>query len=132
MSLCPTDKTRVTYSGSALPGNAEAITLFSSTTAFGRRAATHYRCFWFDVALLVDQNADNSLLLEKSADGGTTWVTAEPAVVINSGTTGGNSLTSFFVSPYADWRVRYTNGATPQTTFQVDMVIDHTSRATPS
>lgn len=129
---CPTDKTRPTYTGSALPGNAEVITLFSSTAAFGARAATHYRCFWFDVALQVDQNADNSLQLQKSTNGGTTWTNAGAAVTINSGTTGGHSVTSFFVSPYADWRVVYTNGATPQTAFQVDMAIDHTSRANPS
>lgn len=122
------DKTRIPYTGSALPGNAEVITLFSSTAAFGARAATHYRCFWFDVGLQVDQNAANSLQLQKSADGGTTWTNAGAAVTINSGTTGGSSVTSFFVSPFADWRVVYTNGATPQTTFQVDMVIDHTSR----
>lgn len=122
------DKTRIPYTGSALPGNAEVITLFSSTAAFGPRAATHYRCFWFDVGLQVDQNAANSLQLQKSADGGTTWTNAGTATTINSGTAGGHSVTSFFVSPYADWRVVYTNGATPQTTFQVDMVIDHTSR----
>lgn len=122
------DKTRVTYSGSALPGNAEAITLFSSTTAFGKRAATHYRCFWFDVALQTDANADNSLQLQKSADGGVTWVNAGAAVTIGTG----HTLTKLFVSPYADWRVVYTNGATPQTTFAVDMVIDHTSRDTPA
>lgn len=129
--MCPDEKTKVPYTGSALPGNAEAIVLFSSTTAFGARAAPHYRCFWFDVALLVDQNAANTLQLQKSANGGTTWVNAEPAVTINSGTAGGNSVTDFFVSPYADWRVVYTNGATPQTTFQVDMVIDHMSRSNP-
>ena len=126
------DKTRITYSGTALPGNAEVITHFSSTTAFGKRAAPHYRCYWFDVALLVDQNADNSLQLQKSNDGGTTWVNAEPAVTVNSGTTGGNSVTSFFVSPYADWRVQYTNGSTIQTAFQADMVIDHSSRSNAS
>ena len=119
------DKTRVTYSGSALPGNAEAITLFSSTTAFGRRAAPHYRCFWFDVALQTDANADNELQLQKSADGGTTWVDAGAAVTIGTG----HTVSEFFVSPYADWRVVYTNGATPQTTFAVDMVIDHSSRS---
>ncbi|HXQ34399.1 MAG TPA: hypothetical protein VN843_10330 [Anaerolineales bacterium] len=121
------DKTRVTYTGSALPGNAEAITLFSSTVAFGPRAAPHYRCYWFDVALQTDQNANNSLQLQKSPDGGVTWTNAGAAVTINSATP--HTLTEFFVSPYADWRVIYTNGATPQTTFQVDMVIDHSSRA---
>src|SRR5512139_768080 len=120
--MCPDDKTRVTYTGSALPGNAEAIVLFSSTTAFGPRAAPHYRCFWFDVELQTDQAAGTqTLALQKSADGGTTWVTVGTATPITSGQT----QVSFFVSPYADFRVVYTNGTTPQTTFAVDMAIQH-------
>lgn len=123
------DKTRITYSGSALPDNAESVVLFSSTAAFGKRAATHYRCFWFDVALQTDAAAGTQTLqLQKSADGGVTWTNAEAATAITTG----HKLVKFFVSPYADWRVVYLNGSTPQTTFAVDMVIDHTSRDTPA
>jgi hypothetical protein len=120
------DKTRITYAGSALPGAAEVVVMFSSTTAFGKRAATHYRCFWFDVALQIDANADNTLTLQKSADGGTTWVAVGAATTVNVATP--SSVNKFFVSPYADWRVVWTNGAVAQTLFSVDMVIDHTSR----
>jgi len=119
------DKTRITYSGPELPGAAEEIVLFSSTVAFGSRAATHYGCFWFDVSLQTDENADNEMQLQKSIDGGATWVDVDSAVTAGDG----HTLAEFFVSPYADWRVVYTNGTTPQTLFGVDMVIDHTSRA---
>ncbi len=35
-------KTYVPYKGTALPGNAEAVTLFNSVVAFGLDAAPHY------------------------------------------------------------------------------------------
>jgi hypothetical protein len=120
------DKTYVPYKGSALPGNAESIVLFNSTVAFGPRAAPHYRCFWVDVAIQTDQAAGTqTVALQKSSDGGTTWVTVgTPTAVINGGT-----VVSFFVAPYQDFRILYLNGSTPQTTFAVDLVIDHSSRA---
>lgn len=120
------DKTRITYSGPALPGNAESVVLFSSTTAFGKRAATHYRCFWFDVAIQTDEAAGTQTVrLEKSADGGTTWVTVGTPTAVGDG----HTSEEFFVSPYQDWRIVYLNGSTPQTLFAVDMVIDHNSRS---
>lgn len=126
---CPTEKTYVPYKGSALPGNAESIVLFSSTVAFGSRAAQHYRCFWVDVELTTDEAAGTqTVALQKSNDGGTTWITVgTPTAVVD-----GNTAKSFFVSPYQDFRILYLNGSTPQTLFAADLVIDHTSRANPS
>ena len=123
---CPTEKTYVPYKGSALPGNAESIVLFSSTVAFGARAAPHYRCFWADVAITTDEAAGTqTVALQKSNDGGVTWITVgTPTTVID-----GNTNVSFFVSAYQDFRILYLNGSTPQTLFAVDLVIDHTSRA---
>jgi hypothetical protein len=123
---CPTDKTYVPYKGSALPGNAESIVLFSSTVAFGSRAAQHYRCFFVDVAITADAAAGTqTVALQKSNDGGTTWITVgTPTAVII-----GNTNVSFNVSPYQDFRILYLNGSTPQTLFAVDLVLDHTSRA---
>jgi len=120
------DKTYVPYKGSALPGNAESIVLFNSSVAFGPRAAPHYRCFWVDVAIQTNQAAGTqTVALQKSADGGTTWVTVgTPTAVVNGGT-----VVSFFVAPYQDFRILYLNGTTPQTLFAVDLVIDHSSRA---
>ncbi len=120
------DKTYVPYKGSALPGNAESIVLFNSSVAFGPRAAPHYRCFWVDVAIQTNHAAGTqTVALQKSADGGTTWVTVGTATnVVNGGT-----VVSFFVAPYQDFRILYVNGTTPQTLFAVDLVIDHSSRA---
>lgn len=122
------EKTYIPYKGPALPGADEEIVLFSSTTAWGPRAAQHYRAFWVDVAVQTDENADNEVQLQKSIDGGSTWID-----VGSAGTVGdGHTLLEFFVSPYQDWRLVYTNGTTPQTLFGVDLVIDHTSRSSSS
>lgn len=116
------DKTYVPYKGSALPGNAEAIVLFNSTVAFGARAAPHYRVFWVDVDITTDQAAGTqTVALQKSNDGGTTWVTVGTATVVINGQT----RESFYVAPYQDFRILYTNGTTPQTTFAVDLALDH-------
>ncbi len=123
------DKTYVPYKGSALPGNAESIVLFSSVTAFGARSAPHYRCYWVDVAVQTDQAAGTqTVALQKSIDGGTTWVTVGTPTAVGSG----HTLASFFVAPYQDFRVLYLNGSTPQTTFGVDLEIDHNSRSNSS
>lgn len=123
---CPTEKTYVPYKGSALPGNAESIVLFNSSVAFGARAAQHYRCFWVDVAITTDEAAGTqTVAVQKSNDGGATWITVgTPTAVID-----GNTNVSFFVSPYQDFRILYLNGSTPQTLFAAELVIDHTSRA---
>lgn len=122
------NKTRITYSGSALPGNAEVVVLFNSTTAFGARAATHYSCYFFDVSLDVDQNTDNTVQLQVSDDGGTTFHLVGAAVAITNASAAGAAPVCFYVAPYADWQIVYTNGATPQTSFGVNMIIDHCSR----
>jgi len=127
--MTPTEKTYVPYKGSALPGNAESIVLFSSTVAFGARAAQHYRCFWVDVEIQTDEAAGTqTVVLQKSNDGGSNWIDVGSADNVGDGRT----LVSYFVSPYQDWRVVYLNGSTPQTLFAVDLVIDHTSRSNPS
>jgi hypothetical protein len=118
-------KTYVPYKGSALPGNAESIVLFSSTTAFGARCAPHYTCHFADVAITADAAAGTqTVALQKSNDGGANWITVgTPTAVII-----GNTNISFNVGPYQDFRILYLNGSTPQTAFAVDLVIDHESR----
>jgi hypothetical protein len=41
----------------------------------------------------------------------------------------GSTEVSFYVAPHQNFRIVYTNGATPQTTFSVDLVLDSDSRA---
>ncbi len=121
------DKTRITYTGPALPGIGEAVILFSSTVAFGPRCATHYRCYYFDVSIQASQTGSLSLFV--SPDGGTTYtqVIGAPIAAL-AATPVGATPVCFYVAPYADWRVVWVNGGAAQTTWAVDMIIDHTSR----
>lgn len=121
-------KSYVPYKGTALPGNAEAIVLFSSVTAYGLNAAPHYHPFWADVSISPAQNTTNTVALQKSVDG-TTWVTVASATVSNANA---SNEASFYVAPHQNWRLLYTNGTTVQTSFSCDLAIDHASRATNS
>jgi hypothetical protein len=118
------DKTYVPYKGSALPGNAEVVTLFNSVTAFGLNAAPHYNIYWVDVSISADQNTNNTVVLQKSADG-TTWVTVATATITNANP---SNEASFYVAPHQNFRLVYTNGATPQTAFSCDVVLDSIDR----
>lgn len=120
------DKTYVPYKGSALPGNAEVIVLFSSVTAFGLDAAPHYQIYWVDVSIFVDAGTTNTVELQKSADG-TTWKQVATTTVPNTGD--GSTEASFYVAPHKNFRIVYTNGATPQTAFTCDVALDSDSRA---
>src|SRR4051812_44639214 len=116
-------KTYVPYKGTALPGNGEAIVLFSSVTAFGIDAAPHYGHKWVDIAITVDQNNNNTVELQKSSNG-TTWVTVDSAVVSNVGDSVDPNSISFFVGVYKNYRLLYTNGTTVQTSFACDLTLD--------
>lgn len=130
------EKTQITFlptqtnDEDGLPNPAEVVVLFSSTVAFGPGAAPHYRCFYFDASINLDQNTDNSLGLQVSFDKGTTWVAndATATVAISNANADGRNVRSFYVAPYSDWRIVYTNGAVKQGTFQVQMIIDHSQR----
>lgn len=118
-------KTYVPYKGSALPGNAEEIVLFSSTVAFGSKCAPHYNCHFVDVEITTDEAAGTQQVsLEKSNDGGTNWILVGTATAVGDG----NTAKSFLVAAYQDFRIVYLNGSTPQTLFAADLVIDHESR----
>lgn len=121
-------KSYVPYQGSALPGNAEVVVLFSTVTALGINAAPNLGVYWADVSISADQNTGNTVVLQKSANG-TTWVTVATATITNANT---SNEASFFVAPHKNWRLVYTNGATPQTTFSVDLALDSCNRATNS
>lgn len=120
---CPS-KTYVPYKGPALPGNAEAITLFDSVVAFGLDAAPHYQQYWADLSISADQNTNNTVILQKSADG-TNWVTVASATVTNANA---SNESAFYVAPHKNFRLVYTNGATPQTAFSCDLALDGSDR----
>lgn len=114
------NKTHVPYRGTALPGNAEVITLFNSVLSFALNAAPHMQVNWVDIAIRFDQNANNTVALQKSTDG-TNWTTVETRTISNLGDGSDPNALSFFVGVYSNFRIIYTNGATPQTVFAVDL-----------
>ncbi len=116
-------KTYVPYKGTALPGNAEAVTLFNSVVAFGLDAAPHYHINWVDIAITFDANLNNTVALQKSNDG-TNWTTVSTLTISTAGDESDPNSISFFVGTFENFRVLYTNGVTPQTAFAVDLTLN--------
>lgn len=134
-----TNKTRIpfkaaqTANGTGLPGPAEVVTLFNSVTAMGARNLQNTADFyWFTYSIAPSTNATgNSVTAQYSNDGGVTWnefyasTTNEPV---------GDSTTftdEIFIGPYADVRVKFTNGTLAQATlFAVNMTLDASDRVT--
>lgn len=124
-------KNTQTTNGLGLPAGAEVVTLFNSVTAMGPRNLQNTAPFyWFTYSIAPSTNATgNSVTAQYSNDGGTTWnefyasTTNEPV---------GDSTTftdEIFIGPYADIRVRFTNGALPQASlFAVNMSLDASER----
>jgi hypothetical protein len=133
-----TYKTRIpfqnsqTAGGTGLPGAAEVVTLFNSATAMGPRNLQNVADFyWFSYSIAPSTNAaGNSVTAQYSNDGGVTWnefyasTANEP---VGDGTTFTDEI---FIGPYADVRVRFTNGALAQASlFAVNMTLDASQRA---
>lgn len=123
-------KNTQTADGDGLPKASEVVTLFNSVTAMGARNLQNVATFyWFTYSIMPATNATgNSVTAQYSNDGGTTWIefyastTNEPV---------GDSTTftdEIFIGPYADLRVRYTNGTLKQTAFNVNMTLDASER----
>lgn len=121
------DKTYIPYQGPSSLTASQALTLFDSSlpSAFGIDGAPHFRCFWVDLVIGLN-NVDNAptAVLERSIDRGVSWTQVDSEVVTISNT----HLIEFFVSPYRNWRIRFLNGIDAQSTFNVEMTIDHNSR----
>lgn len=119
-------RTYIPYQGTALPGNAEVIVLFSTVTSFGVNCAPHMGFYWADLSIFLNQGTTNTVELQKS-NNGTTWRQVAVTNVSNAGD--GSTEVSFYVAPHKNWRIVYTNQATPQTLFEVDLALDTQSRA---
>ena len=126
-------KATQTADGTGLPAPAEVVVLFNSVTAMGARSLQNVADFyWFTYSITPVTNATgNSVTAQYSIDGGANWVefyastTNEPV---------GDSTTftdEIFIGPYADVRVKFTNGALRQVSpFNVNMTLDASERTT--
>lgn len=125
-----TDMFKAKYTGSALPGNAEVVVLFATAPTYTAGVSDNRG---FAIAnflqqagvhrVLVDLTNDQAGTLKayQSNDRGVTWtqVTADTAVAASAANS--ENMYDFLVEPYSDWKVTWTNGATPQTTFTVNI-----------
>jgi hypothetical protein len=123
---------RAKYTGSALPGNAEVVVLYATAPTYtagvsdnlGYNLANFHQCSGVKrvvVALRNDQTG--TLKAYESNNRGVTWtqITADTAVAAAAANS--QNIYDFLVEPYQDWKVTWTNGATPQTAFSPDITL---------
>ena len=113
------ENVRVTYTGSALPGNAEVVTIFDTTktpngmgAAFVAIAGLH-RLY---VAIVNDQTG--TLKSSSSENRGKTWTQID-SLAVAAVSANSENPSDWLIEPYLDWKLEWTNGATPQGTFRV-------------
>lgn len=112
----------VSYAGSALPGNAETVDLFSSVIAF-QGANTHVMMGYPRFQLSLKNDQAGTLSVWESTDRGVNWTQVRANEAVAAAAAGTESTWDFYVGSYKDFRVRWVNGATPQTTFRVNMAL---------
>jgi hypothetical protein len=111
---------KFTYTGVALPGNAAVVTFVDTTnTGFGGNWADTQRMARVLVRLVNDQSG--TLTLEVSPDRGTTWKTISTNAVAASAANSENAY-DFLIEGLADFRIKWTNGTTPQTSWVPSVV----------
>lgn len=118
------------YVDTALPTGATTVTLFTTaptgTAPFATRGA-------FEGANMLDSSGISRIMVRlqndqsgtlkayKSNDRGVTWVRAEADVAVAAASANSENINDYLVEGYADWRLDWTNGATPQTVFRPDI-----------
>lgn len=114
---------KVKYTGAALPGNAEVVTLFSTVTAFpGASYCAQWGLQRFMLSIVNDAaSAASGLVFQVSSDRGTNWTTISAVTVGAVAASTDNEFDYAGLPGYADFRVVWTNSATPQTTWVVNM-----------
>lgn len=113
------DNVRIKYTGSALPGNAETVTIFDTTAGGGQMGAGFMALAELNRLYLTIINDQAGTLKSYSSENrGTTWTQISSTAVAASAANSENPY-DYLVEPYLDWRLLWVNGATPQTTFRV-------------
>lgn len=110
------------YGGSALPGNAETVVLFSTVTAFPAKSMAAM----IGIArLIIDIKHDQSGTMKayRSQNRGVTWNQFYDSGAIAAPAATSSTIRDIAIEPYMDVKVEWLNGATPQTTFIVDMAL---------
>lgn len=115
------------YMGAALPGNGQVVSIFDSTAAF---PSAQYIAMNRLKRLVTDIKNDQA--------GTLTWYKSQTRVATPSATpvwvaigtlavaaaaANATNFNEFLVEEYADFKLEWTNGVTPQTQFIVDVAL---------
>lgn len=106
---------KIKYTGSALPGNAEVVSLFDTTVSCPRGWATNANLHTYHVNIKHDQTG--TVKGYKSEDGGTNWYQFYDSGVLAIPTYTSDIVQS--IEGMRDFKFTWTNGANPQTAFAV-------------
>jgi len=118
---------RITYTGVALPGNGVTVVLFDTTVAF---PGASYLAQWGMKRIVVDLAHDQAGTLKAyksntrlTAPGATpVWVQIENlAVAAPAANT--SDVYDRLIEEFADYKLEWLNGATPQTLWQPDVAL---------
>lgn len=109
---------KIKYTGSALPGNAEVVTIFNTYSSGWAQNAFQMMGIR-RVVVEVNNDQSGTLNMYKSSNG-TTWVKVDTAAV-SAAAANSTNINDYFVEPYGWWKLEWVNGATPQTAFDVNI-----------
>ena len=111
---------QIKYVGTALPGNVEVVTLFDTVASgWGANAFSTLEVSRIYVALVNSQAG--TLKEYKSLDRGVTWTQIDPDRAVAAVAANSENGYDYLVAPYQDWKLTWTNGATPQTLFSASI-----------
>jgi hypothetical protein len=111
------------YVGTALPTGSTTETLFTSSSPLGMGAYSIQGAGLNSYVLKLRNSHRGTLLFERSSDG-SSWTTVYQQALAPSPTNGINRR-EFCVDGIPHFRVRWTNGGTTQTTFDVMQSLCH-------
>ena len=117
---------RLKYTGSALPGNAELVNIASSVSLFSG-AGMAQGAGLKRLVVSIKHDASGTLKFYSSRDRANGAATVSSwTQVADSGAIAAPTYTStydYVIEPHMDWKLDWLNGATPQTTFSVDVAL---------
>jgi len=120
--------THVAYAGKALPDNADVVSLFDSTVSCPgglNQYATHR------VVVDLQNSQSGTLKAYQSPDSGVNWYQVVPDQAVAASAANDVNINDWCVEQYKDWKVTWTNGATIQTVFRVNVcMVDQRNVAT--
>ncbi len=108
---------RITYTGAPLPGAAQVVTLFDTTVAaemasFASLVGAHR------IYGTISHDQSGTVSIQKSVDRGLNWRNVD-----STASAAPSTVFDYVIEGFRDFRVRWTNGGTPQTIFEPDVVL---------